>query len=66
MEAGSILKFGIFAAYLQGFSFVRREGFSDFTCKLSRRLEQKVAVARRTALLWRKPKFEISDLVEES
>jgi hypothetical protein len=43
-------------------SSVRREGFSDLTCQLSRRLAQKVAIARRTALLSRKPVFENLDL----
>lgn len=51
----------------ESFSSVRREDFfSDFTCHLSRRLAQKVAVARRTALLSRKPVFVCLDLVAES
>jgi hypothetical protein len=66
---GSILKFGVFCSIVAKKVFPpygEKIFFSDFTCHLSRRLAQKVAVARRTALLSRKPVFVCLDLVAES
>jgi len=53
-------------SYQESVSSARREVFSDLTCQLFRRLAQKVAMARRTALLSRKPVFEYLDLGAKS